>query len=180
MLSTVSLPDHTFTGQTWSSKRLTSIVHILLPETDNCPSWISERERMTLHHWILPADSTSSLKPYQQLLLHQWSLTSSFYYITEAYKQFLLHHWSLQAASTTSLKRYQQLLTYHWSLWMCWCLMTHQPLWVILCHLPEKGRQETEEIVEEIIKRNSEERGKWMKVKKQKNYRHPSSIITCY
>ena len=26
------------TGQAWSSKRLTSIVHILSPETDNCPS----------------------------------------------------------------------------------------------------------------------------------------------
>ena len=30
-----------------SSKRLTSIVHILSPETDNCPSWISGRKRMT-------------------------------------------------------------------------------------------------------------------------------------
>ena len=29
-----------FTGQAWSSKRLTSTVHILSPETDNCPSWI--------------------------------------------------------------------------------------------------------------------------------------------
>ena len=38
MSSVVDLPNHTFTGQTWSSKRLTSIVHILLPETDNCPS----------------------------------------------------------------------------------------------------------------------------------------------
>ena len=38
MSSTVSLPNHTFTGQAKSSKRLTSIVHILLPETDNCPS----------------------------------------------------------------------------------------------------------------------------------------------
>ena len=38
MLSAVSLPNHTFTGQAWSSKRLTSIVHILLPVTDNCPS----------------------------------------------------------------------------------------------------------------------------------------------
>ena len=27
---------------------LTSTVHILLPETDNCPSWIKERERMTV------------------------------------------------------------------------------------------------------------------------------------
>ena len=38
MLSAVSLPNHTFTGQDYSSKRLTSIVHILSPETDNCPS----------------------------------------------------------------------------------------------------------------------------------------------
>ena len=38
MSSAVSLPNHTFTGQAQSSKRLTSIVHILSPETDNCPS----------------------------------------------------------------------------------------------------------------------------------------------
>ena len=35
MSSAVSLPNHMFTGQ---AKRLTSIVHILSPETDNCPS----------------------------------------------------------------------------------------------------------------------------------------------
>ena len=38
MSSAVSLPNHKFTGQAQSSKRLTSIVHILSPETDNCPS----------------------------------------------------------------------------------------------------------------------------------------------
>ena len=38
MSSADSLPNHTFTGQAYSSKRLTSIVHILSPETDNCPS----------------------------------------------------------------------------------------------------------------------------------------------
>ena len=38
MSSAVSLPNHTFTGQVLSSKWLTSIVHILSPETDNCPS----------------------------------------------------------------------------------------------------------------------------------------------
>ena len=38
MSSVVSLPNHTFTGQAKSSKQLTSIVHILLPETDNYPS----------------------------------------------------------------------------------------------------------------------------------------------
>ena len=31
MSSAVNLPNHMFTGQTWSSKRLTSIVHILSP-----------------------------------------------------------------------------------------------------------------------------------------------------
>ena len=46
--------------------------------------------------------------------------------------------------------------------------MTHQPLWVILCHLPEKGRREIEEIAEEMKERNREERGTGMKVKKQK------------
>ena len=38
MSSAVSLPNHTFTGQALSSKRLTSIVHIVSPETDNSPS----------------------------------------------------------------------------------------------------------------------------------------------
>ena len=38
MSSMVSLPNHTFTGQALSSKQLTSTVHILSPETDNCSS----------------------------------------------------------------------------------------------------------------------------------------------
>ena len=38
----------TLTGQVQSSKRLTSIVYILLPKTDNCPSWINRWERMTV------------------------------------------------------------------------------------------------------------------------------------
>ena len=38
MSSAVSLPNHTFTGQALSAKRLISIVHILSPEFDNCPS----------------------------------------------------------------------------------------------------------------------------------------------
>ena len=51
MSSLVSLPNHTFTGQSWFSKRLTtSIVHILSPETVNCPSWISGRERTTVEN----------------------------------------------------------------------------------------------------------------------------------
>ena len=38
--------------------------------------------------------------------------------------------------------------------------MTCQPLWVILCRHPEKGRKEIEgEIVEEMKERDKEERG---------------------
>ena len=47
--------------------------------------------------------------------------------------------------------------------------MTRQPLWVILCHPPEKGRKEIEEIVEEMKERDKEERRTGVKVKKQKN-----------
>ena len=36
------------------------------------------------------------------------------------------------------------------------------------CRLPEKGRKEIEEIVEEMKERDREERGIGMKVKKQK------------
>ena len=32
MSSAVTSPNHTFTGQIWSTKQLTSIVYILLPE----------------------------------------------------------------------------------------------------------------------------------------------------
>ena len=52
--------------------------------------------------------------------------------------------------------------------WLCWSLTTLQPLRVILCRLPEKGRKEIEERVEEMKERNREERGTGMKVKKQK------------
>ena len=34
-----------------------------------------------------------------------------------------------------------------------WGLMTRLPLWVILCRLPEKGRKEIDEIVEEMKER---------------------------
>ena len=52
--------------------------------------------------------------------------------------------------------------------WLCWCLTTRQPLWVILSRLPEKGRKEIEKIVEEMKERDREEKGKWKKVKQKK------------
>ena len=56
---------------------------------------------------------------------------------------------------------------YTW-IWLSWGLTTRQPLWVILCRLPEKGRKETEEIAEEMKERDREEKRTGMKVKKQK------------
>ena len=50
--------------------------------------------------------------------------------------------------------------------WLYWALTIRQPLLVILCRLPEKGRKEIEEIVEEMKERSREERGAGMKVKK--------------
>ena len=51
---------------------------------------------------------------------------------------------------------------------LCWGLTTRQPLRVILCRLPQKGRKEIEERVEEMKERDREERGTGKKVKKQK------------
>ena len=66
LLRAVSLP----TGQTQSSKRLTSIVHSLSPEIDNCPSWISGREcdhrkyfMINLHERMLLSQRVSNLQP---------------------------------------------------------------------------------------------------------------------
>ena len=61
-----------------------------------------------------------------------------------------------------------------------WGLTTRQPLWVILCHVPEKERKEIgqiEEIVKELKERDREEKGIGMKVKKQKKYPYQLPLI---
>ena len=80
---------------------------------------------------------------------------------------------STQKKKKTSMRHFKWVriiyLPYLFGLfWLCWGLTTRQPLWVILCRLPEKGRKETEEIAEEMKVRDREERGTGMKVKKQK------------
>ena len=67
MSCAVSLPNHTFT--TKSTKWLTSIVHILSPETDNCPSWISKRERMTVENISRSISTKECCQPVQGLNL---------------------------------------------------------------------------------------------------------------
>ena len=57
--------------------------------------------------------------------------------------------------------------------------MTCRPLWVILCRLPEKGRKEIEEIVEEMKERDREEKEKRRKVKEQKKWQGFSNGKIC-
>ena len=52
-----------------------------------------------------------------------------------------------------------------WIFLLCWGLTISQPLWFILSRLPKRGRKE---IAEEMKKRDREERGTGMKVRKQK------------
>ena len=49
-------------GRLSTLKRLTSIVLILSPETDNCPSWISGRERMKIFHDQFPQKNVAYLE----------------------------------------------------------------------------------------------------------------------
>ena len=70
--------------------------------------------------------------------------------------------------SASSRIQHMYLVIWNWIDWLCLGLTTHQPLWVILCRLPEKGRKKIEEIVEEMKERDREEKETVMKVKKQK------------
>ena len=73
--------------------------------------------------------------------------------------------------------------TYQW-VWLCWGFKTRQPLCVILCPLPEKGRKVVEEIVEEIKERDREERGTGIESEEteeiKKTKKHPPSTLSCY
>ena len=58
--------------------------------------------------------------------------------------------------------------------WLCWGLTTRQPLRVILCRLPEKGRKETEERVEgQERKRNRNESEETEEIKTFPLYPYP-------
>ena len=91
----------------------------------------------------------------RQNMAHQDVDTLVVAYLT-AEANIATHHWTLHAASQPIL------------IVLCWGLTTRQLLRVILCRLPEKGRKEIEERVEEMKERDREERGTGMKVKKQK------------
>ena len=60
--------------------------------------------------------------------------------------------------------------------WLCRGLTIRQPLWVILCRLPEKRRQEIEETVEEMKERDREEKETGVNVKKKKKKKKTEEI----
>ena len=55
------------------------------------------------------------------------------------------------------------IVLFFFLLLLCWGLTTSQPLWVILCRLPVKGRKDIEKIVQEIKEKDREERRTGMK-----------------
>ena len=59
-----------------SSKRLTSVVHILSPETDNCPSWISGRERMSVENISWSISTKECCRPRRGLKPRPFGLQS--------------------------------------------------------------------------------------------------------
>ena len=51
---------------------------------------------------------------------------------------------------------------------MCWGLTTRQPLWIILCRLPEKGIEEIVEEMKEGDRETADQEWKW-KNRRNKN-----------
>ena len=143
-------------------------MHILSPETDNCPSWISRRERMTVENISWSISMKECCRPRRGLNPrppgHQSDGASN--WATEA---GLEDKGKCHIFKQPNFSTEQHGLNYltegdprniHVKYWLCWGLTTSQPLWVILCRLPEKGRKVIEEIVEEIKERDREERNR--------------------
>ena len=57
--------------------------------------------------------------------------------------------------------------------------MSTLSLWVILCHLPEKGRKEIEEIVEEMKEGQGRKRNR-NESEETEEIKHSPSTLTCY
>ena len=86
----------------------------------------------------------------------------------------IFNHWSYHQVMKILMCGGQIILLKNWWMthWLCWDLTTCQPFWVILCCLPEKGRKEIEEILEEIKERDrkkAEQEWKWKTNRRNKN-----------
>ena len=76
MSSAFSLPNHTFTGQAYTSKRLTSIVRILSPETDLVDDilqslffYFQKNIRLDISHtFICQADDSHEMSEYSEAI----------------------------------------------------------------------------------------------------------------
>ena len=64
--------------------------------------------------------------------------------------------------------------------WLSWGLTTRQPLWVILCRLPEKGRKKIEEIVEEMKREGQGRKRNRNESEETEEIKTSPSSLTCY
>ena len=96
---------------------------------------------------------------WHQTLNLNWLLWQSFTIQLDTGRYFNIFCY-FQIKSHSLYDKFDNIIKCHpWKLeWLCWGLMTCQPLWVILCCLPENGRKEIEEIVEETRKRDGIEK----------------------
>ena len=88
-------------------KRLTSIVHILSPETDNCPSWISVRERMTVENISWSISTKECCRP-------RWPGSKQFAlaYLPILRMKSLIIHWNLLLIPVVRVDRSHSSLQY--------------------------------------------------------------------
>ena len=121
-------------------------------------------KRIVLVGWFGPVNTVKVMSTRSVYLT---ALFLSSLRLLSGYNQYLCTFFR-QKLTTTLLVSAKGMTVENISFCLCWGLTTRQPLCVILCHLPEKGRRVIEEIVEEMKERNREERGTGMKVKKQK------------
>ena len=127
---------------------------------------------------------------YKSIVARYWPVSYPDGLITALYKFIKNAYWEAIAYTTHHTIIFTLNIGHHYSVpnlswvvdWLIdWLGFNEcQPLWVILCHLPEKGRKEIEELVEEMKEKDREERGTGMKTKKQKKLKHSSSTLTCY
>ena len=72
--------------------------------------------------------------PAQQALLKRVYSKIKEFAISRRANSFLLEKTAFQKGGSNSFESYFRLFFL-----LCWGLMAHQPLWVIVCHLPNKG-----------------------------------------
>ena len=134
-------------------------MHILSPETDNCPSWISRRERMAVENILWSTSTKEYYRPGGDRTRN--------HLITSRTRTQLNH----RGRRIYGVPKESKAAITHIYEWIWLIVLVSNDTSTLVGHFvssSEKGRRAREEIVEETKERNRGERGKWMKAKKQK------------